>query len=347
MIEVMSTTKKTNELTLPLGTRQPAPTDAWAWRRLALGGLVVALVLQTTFAVAYIGALHNPQPHQVPIGVLDAGTAAALLAAGDAFRPKLEQSRAALLSALRERKISAGLVGSRLYVAKGGSFSTASYLEAVFRKQNPRLRTTDVAPLSPGDSRGFTLFYATIAWVFGGYFAATVMMTLLGAHSRSRRVAAERMAGLAAFCVAAGFAGALIADQAFGAIAGHFWQLAEIGMLIGFAAGAATAALQSLLGVGGTLVGLVAFVMFGNAASGGAYAGAFIPGFWRAIGPWLPSGAGVSGLRGAVYFGGANITGRLLVLGGYAAVGVVVAVAAGWRRGLRAPELELASAAAV
>jgi hypothetical protein len=39
----------------------------------------------------------------------------------------------------------------------------------------------DVAPLPPGDSRGLTIFYVTIAWVFGGYFAATVIMTLLGA----------------------------------------------------------------------------------------------------------------------------------------------------------------------
>jgi hypothetical protein len=155
------------------------------------------------------------------------------------------------------------------------------------------------------------------------------------------------MGALAAFGVAAGFTGALIVDQAFGAITGHFWPLAGIGMLISFATGAATAALQSLLGVVGTLVCLVAFVMFGNASAGGAYQGTFIPGFWRTIGPWLPGGAGVSSLRGAVYFDGANITGRLLVLGVYAAVGVAVAIAVGWRRGPSAPELELASAGAV
>jgi hypothetical protein len=330
-----------------LGGMQPVvPAAAWARRRLAITGLIAAVVLQTTFAVAYIGALHNPQPHRVPVGVLDARTTTALLASGGRFSPQLEKSPAALLTALHERKISAGLVGSRLYVASGASFSTASYLEAAFRKQDPRLQVSHVAPLPAGDSRGLSLFYATIAWVFGGFFAATALTTLLGAQSRGYRSAAERIGGLVAFSVAAGFAGALIADQAFGAITGHFWQLAGIGMLISLATSAATAALQSLLGVVGTLVCMTAFVMFGNAASGGAYEGVFIPGFWRAIGPWLPSGAGVSSLRGAIYFDGANITGRLLVLGGYAAVGVIVAVVAGWRRELRAHELELASSPA-
>jgi hypothetical protein len=329
------------------GMQEAALATAWGRRRLAMIGLTAAVALQATFAVAYIGALHNPQPHRIPVGVLDARTATALLAGGGRFRPELEQSSSTLFTALRQRKISAGLVGSRLYVASGASFSTASYLEAAFRKQNPGLQVSDVAPLPAGDSRGLSLFYATIAWVFGGFFAATALTTLLGAQLRSHRIAAERIGGLAAFSVAAGFAGALIADQAFGAITAHFWQLAAIGMLISFATAAATAGLQSLIGVAGTLVCMVAFVMFGNAASGGAYQGIFIPGFWRAIGPWLPSGAGVSSLRGAVYFDGANITGRLLVLGGYAAGGVLIAVLAGWRRELRARQLDTAPVAAV
>jgi hypothetical protein len=62
--------------------------------------------------------------------------------------------------------------------------------------------------------------------------------------------------------------------------------------------------------------------VLGNPSAGGAYAWPLLPGFWRAIGPWLPTGAGTSAVRGIAYFGGANITTDLLVIVGYAVAGV-------------------------
>ena len=65
--------------------------------------------------------------------------------------------------------------------------------------------------------------------------------------------------------------------------------------------------------------------MLGNPSAGGAYPGPLLPPFWRAIGPWLPPGAGTSAVRGLVYFDGAGTTSPLLVLAAYAVVGAAVA----------------------
>jgi hypothetical protein len=311
----------------------------------AAAGLLVGLGLFAIFLFSYAGALHDPSPHHVPIGVLDARTAGRLDRSGGRFSPRLENDLPALKTAIKERKIAAGLVGDHLYVAGAASFTTASYLQAALAREIPQLRTVDLRPLPSGDSRAVTLFYASIAWVFGGYLAATIVTTLVSPSSPSHRTAALRVCGLAVFSAFAGLTGGLLLDQALGAITGHFLALAAIGALIAVAVAATTAALQSALGVAGTLVAMIAFVILGNSSSGGAYPLTFAPGFWRTIGPWLPTGAGVSALRGAIYFDGANITGRLLVLSGYALVGGVVTLALGRRRGLRAPELEAAVAA--
>jgi hypothetical protein len=66
-----------------------------------------------------------------------------------------------------------------------------------------------------------------------------------------------------------------------------------------------------------------------------AFSPAMLPGFWRAIGFWLPPGAGVRAETGAVYFQGHATMGALAVLAVYAGVAVIVALAMGGRRQLR------------
>jgi hypothetical protein len=60
-----------------------------------------------------------------------------------------------------------------------------------------------------------------------------------------------------------------------------------------------------------------------------------LPGFWRAIGFWLPPGAGVRAETGAVYFQGTRPWERSLCSPVYAGVAVIAALAMGGRRQLR------------
>jgi hypothetical protein len=91
-------------------------------------------------------------------------------------------------------------------------------------------------------------------------------------------------------------------------------------------------ALQVLSGIIGIGLAVLLFVILGNPSAGGAYPLPLLPAFWSAIGPWLPTGAGVSAWRGLLYFDGAKIFFPLLVLAGYALIGVVVTLWVAGRR---------------
>lgn len=314
--------------------------------KLAAGGLVAALVLTLLFAYSYVAALHDPHPQHMPIAVIDPRAASAVQSSGGLFVPRSYGSESAVNAALHRRDVLVALVPPRLLIASAGGYAATQYAAAAFTRAQPQLRVVDVAPLPAADSHGLTLFYLTVALIFGGYFAATIVTTLVGPQSRSHRGAALRVGALLVFSILTGFLTAVVVGPLIGALSGHVAEAGAIGSLVVFAAAMATSALQALLGVAGTLVALVAFVLLGN-PSAGLYPGSFVPGFWRAIGPWLPGGAGLSALRGSVYFDGTAIGGRLALLAVYAGAGAAITIALGWRRGLHAPEAEMATAAAV
>jgi hypothetical protein len=79
----------------------------------------------------------------------------------------------------------------------------------------------------------------------------------------------------------------------------------------------ATAALQTVLGAGGTLVVVVVFVIFGAPSSGGTVPASYLPTLWRTIGPYLPAGAGTTVVRNTIYFDGNRIAPSLIILAAY------------------------------
>jgi hypothetical protein len=91
---------------------------------------------------------------------------------------------------------------NHLFVASAANAATAIALERTFNlvasaQGRPAVRVTDVVPLPPKDPNGTALFYAMIAWVFGGYIASTLIGLIGSPRSRSRRRAAGRIAALA------------------------------------------------------------------------------------------------------------------------------------------------------
>lgn len=187
------------------GESAPGPQREVQPNLLAAAGLVVALVLTLLFAFSYVGALHDPHPQRMPIAVLGPRAAAAVTPSNGMFVPRVYGSLREIRSALRRRDVLAALVPPRLLIASAGGYAATQYTAAAFASAQPNLRVVDVAPLPAGDSRGLTLFYLTVALIFGGYFAATVVTTLVGPRSRSHRGAALRVGALLAFSLLAGF----------------------------------------------------------------------------------------------------------------------------------------------
>jgi hypothetical protein len=302
--------------------------------------LIPALVLTLAFTFSYVGAFHEPTPHNVPVAIVGPPAVAAQLDGlpGDPLDARQASSRPDALSQIDDREVYGAYdaLTNRLFVASAANRATAIALAATFNRAaaaqgRPAVSVTDVKPLPPGDSNGTAAFYAVIAWVFGGYIASTLIGLIGSPRSRSTRRAAARIGALAGYGVVAGILSVLLLRASFDVFSGHVVALCAIAALTIFASGAASAGTQAAAGPAGTGLVILIFVILGNAASGGPFARPLLPGLWRTIGGVLPPGASVDLSRSALFFDGARITGPILVLVGWAILGTALALALGGR----------------
>lgn len=306
----------------------------------ALAILAVSAV-SLLFIASYAGGLHDPQPHQVPIAV-DRAVPAALATRLDAspeFRVEQVDSAADALSAIDHRDVYGAVVaqprGLTLIVAPAAGPAVAEVLRTGLA---PRLSATGVPvkvrtvhPLPSADSRGLVGFYTVVGWVVGAYLGATFLGLIFGTQP-GRRHTVWRLCALGVLALIVGFAGAALAAQ-IGDFGGSLFSLGLIGALTVASVGAVTVALQSVLGLIGTGIAILIFVVVGNPASGGPFSAALLPGFWRAVGQLIPTGAATTALRNIAYFPAASNAKAVLVLVIWLVVGVAVALSLGQRRG--------------
>jgi hypothetical protein len=302
--------------------------------------LLPALVLTLAFAFSYVGAFHDPTPHNVPVAVVGPPVIAEQLEhlPGDPLEAHQASSRPDALSQIEDRDVYGAYdaPANRLFVASAANRATAVALEETFNRiaaaqRRPAVRVTDVKPLPSEDPNGTTPFYAVIAWMFGGYIAATLIGLIGSPRSHSRQRAAARIGALAGFSIVGGILSVLLLSACFGVFSGHLVAVCAIAALTIFSSGAATAGIQAAIGPAGTALVILVFVILGNAAAGGPFARPLLPGFWSTIGGVLPPGASVDLTRSALFFGGERIVGPILVLVGWAGLGTVLALALGGR----------------
>ncbi len=306
------------------------------------------LLVQLAFVGSYVGAFHHPTPHRVDVGVVAptgdvAHRVTAQLDALDSHpvSPSVVASRAAAVRQVEHDELAGAIVldpagDDELLVATGGGASLATALEQTFerfeKQQGDGLRTTDLVPLQADDARGLSGFYLTIGWLVGGYLVASLLGVAKGSRPANPRRAAIRLAAVVPYAVLSGLGGALIVDQGLSALTGHFWALAGLGTLLVLSAATVTMALQVLFGTMGIGLTVLLFVVLGNPSAGGAYQTQLLPTFWGAIGGALPNGAGTDAIRRVTYFGGAGITGEVLLVAGYVLAGAAVTMLASLRR---------------
>ena len=312
----------------------------------------IVLFVQALFVFSYIGALHHPKPHEVAFGVV--GTSPLPAAVGTQFSLKTTQypSEADALSAIDERKIDGALVagpaGAKLIVVPAASNPGASALSAAFgagaAALKQKLVIVQAHPLPAGDATGSVSFFVVMALIVGGYLSSTLAMAFGGSATRRRRLTSL---GIAAVI------GALLTDTLAGPVLGaiptsKFVVLWALFTLIMMAVAFATAALQTVLGAGGTLVVVIVFVIFGAPSSGGTVPASYLPTLWRTIGPYLPAGAGTTVVRNTIYFDGNRIARSLIILAGYLVVGALAVLLLHSRRAPTGTdaEAEASSAAA-
>jgi hypothetical protein len=319
--------------------------------RATIAVLLVSLV-GIGFIASYAGALHAPTPHGVPLAVAGPPQLAAELGRGDAFDVRRVGDAAAARREIDERKAYGAVIargdGQPLEVVVAPAASPAiatairTRLVPLLQRNDTPVQVTTVHALPSGDADGIVPFYIAVGWVVAGYLGATLLGLGFGTRPGLVHVG-WRLVALAALGLLVGVGGALT-GRAIAGFDGSWLAMGAVGALAVFAVGATTVALQALFGILGTGVAILIFVVLGNPSSGGPFATELLPGFWRAIGALIPTGAAVTAVRDLAYFPDAALWGPLLVLAAWSVAGAAVSILAGGR-GTAAPEAEGALAA--
>ncbi|WP_329035938.1 ABC transporter permease [Streptomyces sp. NBC_00178] len=306
------------------------------------------LGLQLLFIASYVGALHRPDPTDVPFGVVAPRQVSGQLVTqldglpGGPLDPRAVSDAAEARRQIQNRDIDGALIvdptrpADTVLVASGGGTVLASSLDAIIRQaegsRQRAVRTVDVAPASPDDFDGLSSFYLVVGWCVGGYLCASILAISAGTKPANRQRAVIRTAVMALYAIAGGIGGAVIIGPILGALPGSVWALAGLGALVVFSVGMITLALEALTGIVGIGLAVLIIVIAGNPSAGGAFPLPMLPDFWRSIGPALPPGAGTWTARSIAYFKGNAVTGPLLVLSAWAAVGTALTLLLSMRR---------------
>jgi hypothetical protein len=290
------------------------------------------LIAGVALAASFVGAFHDPRPHEMPVGVVAPITQVTRLQAAASvddpgalsLRPYPSVTSAA--TAIRDRTLDGAVVltpgHARLLVASAAGSQTVQTMQRAFSPASLRtpVVTQDLAPLPVSDRAGLGPFFFVLTLLIPSLLIGVVMTVVVkGLPVR------DRLAGAAAFAIVLGLVDAALSNVAYGSLGGSYLELAGLGMLISFAASSVTVGLGRLLGPLGVALAAIGLLVVGVPASGAAVGPAFIPSFFAALHPILPMGQGLDAVRNAAYFSWHATWGDLGLLGGWALLGIVAA----------------------
>ncbi len=298
--------------------RQPSPRRLFA---IAVAAAVVGFILTLSFGFAD----HAPAPHGVrlamaaPAGLVQRLATALAHAAPGAFTIRTAPSERAVIDGVLSQSAAGGLVAGAsgpvtivTAEAAGSSQQQAitAALTAAATALHRQARSLDVAPLPASDRAGLSVFVFELGLLLPSVIGS-IGLFLLGRRLRVWwRITAAVFFALLAAC------GSVLAlDAIFGALTGASAALIGVGFLGALTFVAFVTACQAVTGLPGTGLAALAFVVIGNAVSGGTVPFAFLPDGFRQVAPWLPNGAVVSAARDVVYFPDSDLAHPLLVLG--------------------------------
>lgn len=319
------------------------PHPALAKRLMAAMG--IALAVGFAFVAFFTSALHDPQPHAVPVGVVGTPPAARQVqgllseALPGGFAVRSYASETAARHAIREQDIDGAFIPDpnrpRLLLAGATGASVVNALHAAFgaaaAASEAHLGVEDIAPVPGHDARGIASFFLVAGTTIGSLLFGIVLF-FAGGHAITTPLRL-RLALTGSFAVIAGLVMDVCTDFVADGLSGAFWGVAGITALLAAAVSLTITGLVRWLGTPGIALSALFLMLFSLPATGGPIGPEFVPAFYRDIAPALPSHAALSALRGTVYFDNGGTTGPILILFAWVAGALVVQLAAHVLRG--------------
>ncbi|MEU2654268.1 hypothetical protein ABZ615_03000 [Streptomyces sp. NPDC007325] len=315
----------------------PGPNPTAGALRHVLGHLLTPLLMCLGMGLAYLGAFHAPQPHDLRVDIVGSGPAAQVLAQtlhdkGDgALDVRTVPDRATAATALhRQDSFGAYIPGDHpeLLVASASSDTSAMAVEKVFTQvaadQDAPLKVTDLAPTASGDPTGQGVFFLLVAVSIGAYASVAVIGAAGAALPMRLRALLAAGTSLVVSLIGTLFAGPVfhLVDHGLAGVWALAWLYAAGILLIGIG-------LHTYLRRWTTLGVMVLFVMLNFTSSGGIYRPELQPGFFGSLHAFWNGAGLVEGIRGHVYFDGHGLGGNVLVLALWFLAGAVLVTVAG------------------
>jgi hypothetical protein len=293
---------------------------------------VVAGLVALVTLIGLIGpAIKSPQPHDIPVGVVQGGGSQVLLSssAGGPFQVTTYDSEGAARDAIDARDIDGALVpgpgGPKLIVAGAAGDGVTGVITGVFTqvfaKQGQALTVEVVHPFGSGDPHGLILFFVVLAILI----STLIVNALVGLSRRAGllpTVAVVAVFALVAAPVAMGLATWIAGDYGSG-----LWSATALLALASAAVGAVVAGSARLLGRVGVALSALVVVLFDLVSSGGPIGSLLLPDAYRWFAPAMPAGQVYSGIRGALYFSNAGVSEPVFVLSLWLLAGLVLLAA--------------------
>ena len=339
----------------------PTPTPHTPWAHTARIGVALAAIV-TVVVIAFLWPSFTASAHNLPIAVAGPSTQTAAVesalkkASPHTFAFTTVSDRSSAVKLIKQRKdYGAIVVGNapEVLTASAANPTVAQLLSALAPKLQaqltaeltaqhvpasaiPVVRTTDVVSLASTDPRGSTIGASSFPMVLGGILGgALIALTVVGVW---RRVISL---GIYAIVGSAAITGVL--QGWFGGLQGNYLANAAAIALVLLGIGGTMLGLVALIGRAGIAVGPVLFLLGANPISAAALPIEFLVSPWGGVGQWFPPGAGATLLRELSYFPQANTGFPWLVIGGWAALGLVLSTLGHFRNAgaaTRAAELE-------
>ncbi|MEV3929152.1 hypothetical protein [Streptomyces sp. NPDC049944] len=305
--------------------------------RHVLSHLVTPLLMCIGMGLAYLGAFHAPEPHDLRVDVVGSGASAQVLAQtlqdkGDgALSVRTVADRDMAVNHLRTQQSFGAYVpgGSpELMVAGASSDTSATVVQKIFTEvaagQGAPLQVTDVAPTADGDPTGQGIFFLLVAVSIGSYASVAVIGGAGAALALRIRAVLAIGTSFVVSLIGAAFAGPVfgLVDQGLGGLWAMAWLYSAGILLIGVG-------LHTFLKRWTTFGVMLLFVMLNFTSSGGIFRPELQPGFFGSLHSFWNGAGFVEGVRSHVYFGGHALGGHLLVLVLWFAAGLVLVGVAG------------------
>ncbi|GAA4163315.1 hypothetical protein GCM10022286_23610 [Gryllotalpicola daejeonensis] len=287
------------------------------------------------FVFCYVFAFHAPAFKNVPVAVVGPTSVMQPVAeqlqgeSKGAVKVRVIESIDEAKAEVRSGEIAAafqpGQGEANLVIASAGSFQLASLSQQFFQQVGAASHTTvhvqDLAPLPSYDSIGTSLFYLTLVCSISGYMIS-MFVGMMGGGLKHY----QRFSVFAASSILLPGLALLLARFVVHAVDGHFFQLWAIGAATSFAIGCVVNGLAYFMGRFVTGAALLLFVFANVPGSGGAYPPALVPQPFRFLHDFVTGTATINLFRRTAYGVGPEAWHGWLVLGIYAAIGIVLAL---------------------